>query len=445
MQDESLFIHAYYGQTTLHPLGLLLLLITAVTMLVVRRKLAITPMLVMACFVAPAQRMVVFGLDFNLIRIMILVGWIRVFVKNETTAFVWKTIDKVIIAWAISGLIAYVLLRGSSEAFIYKLGTSFDSIGMYFLFRCLVRNLDDVRHLVFSFLYLSIPVIVLLLIEKHTGRNIFSIFGGVPEFTDIRQGKFRAQGAFAHPILAGCFWVNQLPLFLGLWWHGTKKWLIVAGIVATLLIIYACASSTPVAGLGAVFLGTCLFVFRHQMKTVRWGVFATLVGLHLVMKAPVWHLISRIDIVGGSTGWHRYNLINQAIHRFGEWWLWGTISTAHWGWGMYDTANTYVNEAVHGGFLTFILFVIILVLAFQGVGRLLSTLENDRLNYIFAWALGVSLFTHCIVFFAVSYFGQIIVVWYLLLATIGSLTPTEGFVSNELPCKNIVAPATVGN
>ena len=29
---------------------------------------------------------------------------------------------------------------------------------------------------------------------------------------------------------------------------------------------------------------------------------ATLVGLHLVMKAPVWHLISRIDLAGGSTG-----------------------------------------------------------------------------------------------------------------------------------------------
>lgn len=438
MKDESLFIYAYQGQTTIHPLGLALLIILGVATLIVKRRSAVIPMLIMACFVAPAQRIVVFGLDFNLIRILVLVGWARIFIKKETGAFVWKTIDKVIIVWAMSSLTAYVMLRGSTGAFVYKLGTSFDSLGMYFLFRCLVRDLSDVKHLMISTLYLSIPVAFFLLIEKHTGRNIFSVLGGVPEFTVIRQGKLRAQGAFAHSILAGCFWVTQLPLFLALIWQDTKKWLIVAGTIATVVVVYACASSTPAAGVGAVLLGGCFYICRLQMGTVRGGVLATLVGLHLVMKAPVWHLVSRIDIVGGSTGWHRYNLIDQTIHRFGEWWLFGTISTAHWGWHLFDTANMYVNEAVRGGFLTLILFVIILVLAFQGVGRLLSTLENDRENYIFAWALGVSLFTHCMVFIAVSYFGQIIVVWYLLLASIASLTPVAETVPASLETSQVL-------
>jgi hypothetical protein len=435
MRDESLFIYAYQGQTTIHPLGLSLLIILGVATLIVKRRSAVIPMLIMACFVAPAQRIVVFGLDFNFIRILVLVGWARIFIKKETGAFVWKTIDKVIIVWAISSFTAYVMLRGSTGAFVYKLGTSFDSLGMYFLFRCLIRNLEDLKNIVISLICLSIPVAVFLLIEKHTGRNIFSVFGGVPEFTVIRQGKLRAQGAFAHSILAGCFWVTQLPLFLALFWQDTKKWLIIAGTIATLVVIYACASSTPAAGLGAVLLGGFFFTLRHRMSTVRWGVLATLIGLHLVMKAPVWHLISRIDIVGGSTGWHRYILIDQTIHRFGEWWLFGTISTAHWGWQLFDTANMYVNEAVRGGFLTLILFVIILALAFQEVGRLLSTLENNKADYYLAWALGVSLFTHCMIFIAVSYFGQIIVVWYLLLASIASLTPVAGTVpaSGENP------------
>jgi hypothetical protein len=295
---------------------------------------------------------------------------------------------------------------------------------MYFLFRCLIHNLDDLKHLVVNLLWLSLPVACFLRWEKQTGRNFFSVFGGVPEWTAIRYGKLRAQGAFAHPILAGCFWASLLPLYVALWWQGVRKSLILAAGVATLFIVYACASSTPAAGVGAVGVGFAALVFRQRMKTLRWGVFGTLVALHLVMKGPVWHLISRIDLVGGSTGYHRYNLIDQTIHRFGEWWLFGTYSTAHWGWFLFDTANMYVNEAVRGGLVTLLLFVAVLVMAFRGVGKILAESKDDRGRYLFAWALGVALFAHCMMFIAVSYFGQIIVVWYLLLAAIASLAPS---------------------
>lgn len=409
--------------------------------LLVNRRSVVIPILLMACFVAPGQRIVLFGLDFNFIRILTLTGWTRVLAKNEQSHFVWSVIDKALIFWAICSMAAYVFLHKSTGAFVYKLGTSFDSIGMYFLFRFLIRDLDDIKHLTVSLLCLSIPVAFFLLLERHTGRNIFSVFGGVPEFTAIRNGKLRAQGAFAHPILAGCFWVTQLPLFLALFWQKINRWLVVSGVVATFAIIYACASSTPAAGIGAVVIGGILYIYRHHMKMIRWGVFVTLVVIHMVMKAPVWHLVSRLDIVGGSTGWQRYFLIDQTINRFGEWWAMGTLSTTHWGWGLWDTANMYVNEAVNGGLVTLVLFVTILALAFQGVGRLLVILEDNNPDHVFAWALGVSLFTHCMVFISVSYFGQIIVVWYLLLATIGSLSALRGYESTE-PAVDMVTPKT---
>ncbi len=266
---------------------------------------------------------------------------------------------------------------------------------------------------------------VFLYVEKQSGRNLFAIFGGIPEITALREGKLRAQGAFAHPITAGCFWVTQLPLFLALWWQDAKKMLIAASAISVLFIIYACASSTPASGLAAVAVGFAFYALRHRLTFVRWGLLATLVALHLVMKAPVWNLIARVDIVGGSTGWHRYNLIDQAIHRFSEWWLLGALSTAHWGSSLVDTANMYINEAVRGGFLTLTLFVVIIIFSFKNIGRLLSSLEESIPDYIFVWALGVALFTHCLVFIGVAYFGQIIVVWYLLLAVIGSLTPVS--------------------
>ncbi|MDG5466838.1 hypothetical protein P9J64_00725 [Deltaproteobacteria bacterium IMCC39524] len=425
MRDESLFVKDFHGQTTIHELGLSLLIVLGVAMLFLKRRSAIIPILIMACFVAPGQRIVVFSLDFNLIRVLILIGLVRVVFFGEAKFFSWCLLDKTVLAWGLSGLVAYVALRGSTGAFIYKMGSLFDSMGAYFLFRCLVRDIDDLKHLLTALVYLSIPVSIFLFFEKLTGRNVFSVFGGVPEYTAIRYEKLRAQGAFAHPIIAGCFWVTQLPLFIALWWQGVKPWLVLSGCTASLVIVIACASSTPIAGVGAVIVGFSFFTFRRHLPAFRWCVLSVLVLLHFVMEAPVWHLISRIDLVGGSTGWHRSYLIEQTIYRFKEWWLFGTLSTGHWGWDMFDTANMYVNEAVRGGFATLVLFIAILVLAFQGVGRLLVKYEGDNKNTIFMWAMGVALFAHCTVFIAVSYFGQIFVVWYLLLASIGSLTSTN--------------------
>lgn len=420
--NEDFFVNTWANQTTLHPLGLLILAGLCLAAVFVQREYAVLPSLLLACFVAPAQRIVVAGLDFSFVRILTIVSLLRVLGRDEFRAFVWTKLDKAMIAWGIVGSLSYILLRGTTAAVIYKLGVAIDSLGLYFLFRFLVRDLEDLRRIVVWLITLSLPVAVFLFIEKQTGRNLFSIFGGIPEFTAMRQGKLRAQGAFAHPILAGCFWVSQLPLFVALWGDG-KKMPFYLGAISTLAIVYASASSTPVAGVGVVILGWAFYLLRRQLPLIRWGVFASLVMLHFAMKAPVWHLISRIDFVGGSTGYHRYTLIDQFVRRVGEWWLLGTHSTAHWGWFMFDTANMYVNEGVRGGLPTLILFVLVIGLAFQGVGRIMHNIdEQNRADYLLAWALGVSLFAHSIMFISVAYFGQIIVVWYLLLATIASLS-----------------------
>lgn len=435
--NESVFTHSYHNITTVHPVGLTALALLCIFLFVVQRKNSIIPILILACFVAPAQRVVLFTLDFNFLRVMVFVGLARVLTKREHEYFEWKTIDRVVIAWALTSTAAYILLRGYWGAFIYKLGVMVDSVGMYFLFRCLVRDLEDVKHIVRWLAYLSVPVAVVLLIEKSTGHNFFSIFGGVPEFTAIRHGKLRAQGAFPHPIIAGCFWVAQLPLFIALWWQDKKRWLAPLGSVTVFIIAFASASSTPLGGIVAVILGGMIFLVRHHMPAIRWGTLAAIVGLHMVMKAPVWHLICRVDFVGGSTGWHRFNLIDNFIHRIGEWWLLGTLTTAHWGWYLFDTANMYVNEGVRGGLLTFLLFLLIIALSFQGISRMMREIdEQNWADYIFTWALGVSLFAHCMMFMAVSYFGQIIVVWFLLLASIASLSvkePTTDTATEPLP------------
>ncbi len=423
----------YVGHTVLHPVGLAAVIVLGVAMVVLPRRLATIPMLIMACFIAPAQRVMILGLNFDLLRVMVVFGYIRLAARGEWADFQWKPLDTSLLLFAASAVTVHTFLIGTMEAFINRLGYAYNAVGMYFLFRALIRNWEDVGSVLYATVVISVPVAAAFLVENQTGRNAFAFLGGVPEFTAVRNDRLRCQGAFAHPILAGCFWASLAPLMASLWWYGVRSrpWAVL-GLAMSCVIIVCCASSTPLTALLFAGVGACVFPLRTRMRPVRWAIVLGLAGLHLIMKAPVWHLLARVDLVGGSTGWHRYKLIDEAIKHLDEWWLIGTQSTYHWDvWGMYDITNQYVFEGVNGGVITLALFVATIVQAFAAVGRLLRACARDRCRLVVSWALGVALFVHCMNYFAVSYFGQMILVWYLTLAVIGSLAPLPGSAGKD--------------
>jgi len=188
------------------------------------------------------------------------------------------------------------------------------------------------------------------------------------------------------------------------------------------VITVACNSSTPALGYAAGLVALCLWPARRWMRAVRWGIAITLVSLHLVMKAPVWHLISRIDITGSSSSWHRYMLVDQCIRHFGDWWLLGVKDTSAWGYDMWDTANQYVSTCDNSGLLPFLLLVAILIYGFKYLGKARRAAGRDRKKALFVWALGSALFANMISFFGISYFDQTMVAWYALLAMISAAT-----------------------
>lgn len=153
------------------------------------------------------------------------------------------------------------------------------------------------------------------------------------------------------------------------------------------------------------------------MREIRWALAITLVGLHFLMKGPVWSLITKIDIAGGSSSWHRYMLIDQCIRHFGDWWLMGVKDTSVWGWDMWDTANQYVGLCDNSGLVPFVLFIAILVYGFKYLGRACRG-EKNRKSARFVWAIGAALFSNVVAFIGISYFDQTQIAWYTLLAII---------------------------
>lgn len=416
------------AETTLHPLALAFLTIAVLLMWLCPRKYVLLPFLFTAILMPPEEQVVLGGLHFIILRILLASVWMRVIVRllrgQRLLGNAIQMLDKIVIAYSISTVVVYTLLWGEIGALIVKLGFVYNGLGIYFLFRHFLKRRKDVERLVKFSAILCLFLAIMMIMEQKTGQNMRSIFG-VPVPAEVRLGRVRSSGPFAHSIIAGTFGAVQIPLFIGLWAAGKSKIYAGLGVVSALIIALTSASSTPIGTILAGVVGLSFWPWRRHLRQVRWAVTLMLVMLHLVMKAPVWALIARIDFTGGSTGYQRFMLVDHFIHRFGDWWLLGTKNNYKWGLDMWDTINWYVASGVSGGLITLVLFVAIIVYAFKIVGRSLRNKHEGRRAKILVWCMGASLFSCAISFLGIVFFDQSIVFWYWLLASIVSTTAAK--------------------
>jgi len=430
------------GATVVHPFGLAALLLVIAAGFVAPRRYAPLPIILLLCFIPAAQRVVIASVDFTFIRVALAACWARLIFRGEIRPLLWNHLDRLMILWAGASVAFGTLGAMTLTVFINRAGNAADAMMAYFLFRQIIRTPDDLIRLVTLFIICSIGVAVSFIIENRTQQNMFHIFGGVPQFTDIRNGRLRCQGAFAHSILAGCFWACLIPLYCVRGWFG-RGWLLTAiGIGTALLIVALSSSSTPIMSILFGILAGSTFLVRKALRWWRWLILAWLAVLHFVlMNMPVWHLLARVDIISGSTGWHRYHLVDKCIEYFPEWWMAGTLQTGHWGPGLHDVTNQYVAEGVTGGLGRLLLFTACVVTAFIGVSRSLRMPQQPPAYRYMVWALGTALFMHCMNFIGVSYFEQIVVEWHMTLAIASSLTLVPGAdVSRQLQTSNVTDP-----
>lgn len=357
----------YHNATNLNAVGALAVLLAILMALRLSRSKALFPLLGLACFVPTGQRVAILTLDFNLIRLLLLAYGARILLRRDYVLMRWSLADRLILCWATCRLLAYTALHASSKAFVFQTGQLYDFLGLYFVARTYLRTWDDVRRAFRLLAVISVPVAGLFLVEHTTGRNLFSAMGGVPEFTTIRDGRLRCQGPYEHPILAGAFWATLIPLFVGLArsTRGNDKRLGIAGVTCSLVVVFACSSSTPLIGLGTGGVLSVAFAFRRHAPTALAVLTAGLTVVHFAREAPVWQLIAKAGVVGGSTATYRYRLIDAFIRNWSEWLLVGTKGTAHWGYYLFDLTNQYVVEGVRGGSATLLCFMLLLAICLR--------------------------------------------------------------------------------
>lgn len=423
----------------LTPLGLTLLSVALLLVFLAPRRWALVSMLVVSCYFAQSQGVLLGTLNLFSIRIVILAGVLRILLRGEFHGLRRSPLDPLMLVWSVWALMASFFRADPAAALTYNGGLVFNSLGTYCMLRVFCSSREEVLFLCRVVAWLLVPIALEMVYEQLTATNLFSMLGDLPIVPEVREGRIRAQGPFAHAILAGTVGAVMLPVCVGLW--KSHRFTATVGALASATIVVTSASSGP--KLSAIFalFGLMLWPLRANMRWLRWLALGTYLMLMLVMATPPYYLMARLDVSGGSTGWYRARLIESSLEHLGEWWLVGSDYTRHWmptgvAWSPnhVDLTNHYLWLGVQGGLLLLLLFVLLLATGFSIVGRCVRATQISQPNHaFFCWAMGASLFAHAATTISVSYFDQSFVFLNITLASIAGLGALDSVASSGRP------------
>ena len=414
----------------MNAIGASILIVLIVVAMVSSRRYALIAMLAGVLYLTQSVAIDLLGFNMFAIRFLEIACFLRVMARREFRLSSLNGIDRLFLLLYSYTTIIFLMRSSANQAF--AIGVAVDSLFCYFAFRGLITDMDDFRWFLRATVVLLIPFVCLLFIEMRTGQNPFSLLGAVlPNM--IREDRVRCIGSLRHPSLMGSLGGSLLPLYIGLGLSRNDRLYAIVGILLCLAIVWFSNSGGPTTFAVVGVLGWLLWFYRHRMRTFRRTVVIGLIGLALIMKAPVWYLPTHFSF--GGDAWHRSYLVDVAVRHLHEWWLWGMPVSNTSKWFAYqfnvgageqaDITNQFISFGLNAGLMAIVLFVWLLARTYQSLGRKLETVrwasttpsETEHL----LWGLGVMLAGHISNFFAICYFDQFYVIWFMQLALISNL------------------------
>ena len=256
------------ADSTMSLVGLVAMLIAMVLVIVLPRKWVIVPFLTFVFLVPVGQQFTVGGFHLFAHRLVILCGCLRFLTKRSSTqsalAGGFTSIDKIFLAWALCRTTAFLLLYREGGAVVNQVGFLWDSLGGYFLVRCLIRSAADIRRVAETFVVIAIVIAGCMVYEHYRVENIFAFLMGGKIAPNIRNGSIRCRGPFAQEIIASAFGGTMVPFFIWLWIGGKAKLAAFLGLIASVIITITASSSTGISAAVIAIGGLCLWPLREQ-------------------------------------------------------------------------------------------------------------------------------------------------------------------------------------
>src|SRR5579884_1979765 len=234
--------------TVLHPMAVAAVLAALCAMLMLPRRYSASALLLGLLLIPRGQQLLVGGVHLYVSRLLIMGGWIicgsiRTSVDPNTSRF--TLVDKLFLAWAITEALASVLLFQQVGAIVNQIGVLWDGLGGYFLLRRLILNEDDMATTIKGMAVVAFICGLAMAKEHFTGIDAFGFLGGVRQVLEVRNGTPRAEGPFAHALLAGTYGATLPPLLLWLWQRGSAA-VAVLGLIGSTLMASTTMCSSPI-------------------------------------------------------------------------------------------------------------------------------------------------------------------------------------------------------
>ena len=237
----------------LHPLVAVAMLIAIVLIVALPRQKAIAPFLLAFFSIPVGQVLVLGGVHFTMLQILILTVLGRMAAFRESSsekrfAGGFNAFDKLVVAWALVGLVAFSLQFLDMQAVTKGLGDLVMSLGGYLAARFLIPNRATVLRAVKLLAVICVIQGVLMVSEQFTYQNFFSSMGANPP--TIRNGHVRSEGAMGN-LWAGAFAGSSIPFFLWIWAERNSRIAACAGLVGATAMVFATYASTSWMTYGA--------------------------------------------------------------------------------------------------------------------------------------------------------------------------------------------------
>jgi hypothetical protein len=423
MVPENLRFGGGAADSVISPFVVVWLLLAIVLIVVLPRRKAIMPFLIAFFTIPIGEVVVVGGIHLTALRILILVVLARrlTFSRRDKYPGGINGIDWVVILWSVSAVGAFFLEFPGTPALIQGLGVLLDTLGGYLAVRSLIPDGEAMQRTIESMAIVCVILGACMINEQINHINLFGYMGGISKIPVVRDGRLRS-GATLGCIPAGAFSGVLIPLFVWLWKQRKSRVIALAGLAGATAMVFTSSSSTSWMAFMGSLLGLAAWPLRKQMRWIRWGFVMALAGLQLVMKAPVWALIARVDLTGSSSGYQRYQLVDMTIKHFSLWWLIGTPDYVNWGWDSWDLCNQFAAVALTGGLLALIFYIAIFKRGFGAIGNARKWVSGDRPQEWLLWCFGSSLFATVVAQFGINYMAQLIMGFFPLVACISVAT-----------------------
>ena len=411
-------------------------IVASILAIVLRPKYALVVYLTILIWFPDYLRLSIGTIDISCSRMVVTVLLIRCLSNQKLmTKFKWSQLDK-IVTYSIMVYVGVTLITRPRWSLVEnRAGFVMDTWFAYMIVRFIITDKEKLVSVIKFVSVVLVPLAILGCIEAITDWQPFVPLSALSPWIigeivkQYRWGFTRAIGPFEHAILFGNCFIIFLPLVYYL--RNEKNiWRFLAYLFSGIILLGAISSFSmgPLVMMVVALFCLTMEKFKLWVKPMIKFLIFSLIFIQLFSNRSFYHvLFSYVGTIGG-TGYHRAKMIDLAISHLNEWWLAGYGDrTIDWGWGTWsfeghtDVTNEYLVVGLRYGLIGMFFLLMVLFIAFRNLIKAYKKSNDPNMKSLY-WALGSILFSITVVWTSVSFFGQLMPLFYCVLGMIGSCT-----------------------